>query len=314
MLRWVRSLFQEKGSLGESVTGAPRQDARDDPDENDEARGPYIPGFDVSDTSAALAQSKSIAGTFCRWHLKSLVPTVVPLWRTFLDDAEKWSRQGRFAGSDKNCGHFLALSEKVAAAEARHYDVDLAQCALVAVRAHLDRMLDLTTIAGRRLAFEAVVDKPDASDPFIAEEIIEEPTGGTVLTDRIGYWAAKNGYEGILYVAPRAVWEPERKAVENTRFRKPWDYDLFSWYEQEFRDHLELNAVVFRGRHLLKQISQFRVADGKWIDNELFGLPEADIEAKLASCAGYAAVGEAFQERKRRTMWTGKIVYQSDVP
>jgi hypothetical protein len=189
MFDWLRRLFHfNSSSKGDWLTM---------PALPETPQGPYIPGYEVSDTDAVMPKSKSISGVFCRWHNRPTLPTVVPLWRTFFDDAQKWSSKGRFAGSEKNCGHFFAFTEDVATAEAKHYGVDLSETEMLEIRARIDNVLDLTIPEGRKLAYEAVVERPDASDPFIAEELIEEPTGGTILTDRIGYWAAKRSYEAI---------------------------------------------------------------------------------------------------------------------
>jgi hypothetical protein len=283
------------------------------PDRTEETADPYfpdyeIPGFEIADTSTELPESKRISGTFYRWHRSVLAPPVFPLWRSFLDDDKKWSKAARFAGSEKNCGHHFALAERGAGAEAAHYGMNLAECKMLEVHASIEKVLDLTTASGRRLAYEALVESPDASDPFIAEEIIEEVTGGTILTDRIGYWATRQGYEAILYVATRIIWGPELRAQENMRPRNPWDYDLFNLYEQGFRDAHELNIVVFRGRYLLSRIAELQI-DGCQYKNDLSGLSEDEIERKLSTIPEYAAFGAEFQAQKRRTVWPGKISY-----
>ena len=79
----------------------------------------YIPGYEVVDSEVAMPNSRSISGLFCRWHNRSILPTVVPLWRTHPDDAQKWSSHGRFAGKEQNCGRFFAFKEAVATAEAK---------------------------------------------------------------------------------------------------------------------------------------------------------------------------------------------------
>lgn len=271
--------------------------------------GPHIPGFDVAHTGAELPESISVSGTFCRWHARSLAPPFTPLWQSFLDDERKWAMQSRFAGPSFNCGHFFALSEEVATSEARHYDIVFSESEILQVKARFDKVLDLTTAAGRKLAFEAVVEGADFSEAFIAEEIIEEVTGGTMLTDRIGQWASRNGYEAVLYVGPRMVWGPETKAVDGHRPRKPWDYDLFPMYEQLFRDD-RLNLAVFRGRYVLSRATEFRVGQGQWLRNGLFILTEDQIETELSVFAEYKASDEAFQQAKRRASSFAKISYR----
>jgi hypothetical protein len=301
MFCWLKHLLKLRRFLREDRTAVPYFP--------EDQSGPYIPGFEVEDTGTGMPESKSISGIFCRWHSHLLVPPIVPLWQSFLDDDRKWSSQGRFAGANRNCGHFFALSEDGATAEAKHYGVNLTECKMLQVKANLDKVLDLTTPSGRNLAFEAVVENPDASDAFIAEEIIEEVTSGTALTDHMGLWAANRGYEGILYLAPRLLWQPETKAQENTRPRKIWDYDLFPLYEQMFRDSSELNLVVFRGRYLLSRITEFRIGQDNWLQNDLFGSNEDEIEAQLSTSPEYLEFGAEYQ-RKRKVIMLGKIKYQ----
>jgi hypothetical protein len=101
MFDWLRRLFGLDNVLGGDFWGG---DSWGDPDE------PHIPGFDVVDTNAELSHSKRISGIFCRWHSRDLLPTAAPLWKSFMDDERKWSSQGRFAGANRNCGHFFAVN------------------------------------------------------------------------------------------------------------------------------------------------------------------------------------------------------------
>jgi hypothetical protein len=273
---------------------------------------PWIPGFEVENTHKVLPESKTISGTFSRWHNKDIAPPAVPLWRSFLDDDRKWASQGRFAGSDKNCGHFFALAERVATSEAKHYGVDLRKCIMLEVEAHLEKVLDLTTPSGRKLAFDAVVEDHDFNDPFIAEEISEPVTSGTVLTDRIGLWALYERYHAILYLAPRLLWEPGTVPKGNNRAIKPFDYDLFARSEQSYRNGLELNLVVFKGVYLMSRIENYRTDGRKWTKNELFGLSEDEIEIRLSTDPDYAKFGEDYQI-SRRVFALGKIKY-SETP
>jgi hypothetical protein len=113
-------------------------------------------------------------------------------------------------------------------------------------------------------------------------------------------------------VAPRIVWGPDVKAQEGIRPRKAWDYDLFPLYEQMFRDDLELSLVVFRGRYLLSQVTEYRVGRGDWLKSNPFEVKEEEIEVELSTNPNYAAFDEEFRERKRRGFWTGKIAYKTD--
>ncbi len=302
LLRWLfgRNKASEEDSWNDDFWGT-------DPD------GPYIPGFEVVDTNAELSHSKTISGVFCRWHNRELLPPAAPLWRSFLDDDRKWASRGRFAGPERNRWHYFALKERVADGEAKHYGIDMKTVKLLEIRARMEKVLDLATSPGRRLAFEAVVENPNHSDPFIAEEIIEEISGGSILNDRIGLWAIYQGYEAILDVAPRAIWEPEVKAKDNVRPRKPWDYDLFAIFDEPaFRKDVQLNLIVFRGRHLLSRIEEFRIDRGGWQKNEFFGVSEDDIETALSAFPEIRPFNAEYQ-RRRAVIPLGKIIYR-DTP
>jgi hypothetical protein len=302
LLRWLfgRNTASEDDSSDDDFWGT-------DPD------GPYIPGFEVGDTNAELGHSKTISGIFCRWHSRELLPPAVPLWQSFLDDDRKWASRGRFAGSERNCGHYFALKDRVANGEAKHYGIDMKTVKFLEIKTCMEKVLDLATSPGRRLAFEAVVENPNHSDPFIAEEIIEEISGGSILNDRIGLWAMSQEYEAILYVAPRAIWEPDLKAKDNIRPRKPWDYDLFAMFDEpSFRKDVQLNLVVFRGRHLLSRIEEFRIDSGRWQKNEFFNVSEDEIETALSAFPDYAVFNAEYQ-RRRAVFPLGRIIY-SDTP
>ncbi len=300
MFGWFRHMFAlkdlvDKDLLSLSVNFEPAQVR-------------FIPDFEVVDTGAELQESRSISGTFCRWHERALAPPLVPIWQSFVDDDRKWAAQSRFAGPAHNCGHFFSLSEQVATSEATHYGVDFASSEFLEIKACFAKVLDLSTEKGRRQAFNAVVENPDFSEAFIAEELVEEVTGGTILTDRIGHWASRGGYEAILYVGPRVIWDPTLEAVDERRPPSPWNPNLFPMYEQSIREST-LNLVVFRGRYLLSRIIEFRVEQGPWITNDLYGLTEDEIEARLSDIPEYAAFGEEYQQEKRRSVFIDKLVY-----
>lgn len=272
--------------------------------------GKYIRGFITrEDKQSQLMHAKVIGGTVYRWHDRSKLPPSNPLWRTFLDDNKKWSNQARFAGKDFNCGHFFAFSEAVANAEAKHYGINMDSVELLEIKLVVDKILDFTDPGGMRLAYEAVVENPDASDPFIAEELIEVDTGGTILTDRIGHWALTKGYNGIIFVASRAIWGPEQKKKEGVSPTKPWDYDPFHLYLPIYRENNQLIIVLFRGTWLLGRIIKYKIGNHKWEKNDYYRKTPEEIDCALSVFSEYKKYDLAFQDRKRVISVSGGIQY-----
>jgi hypothetical protein len=119
--------------------------------------------------------------------------------------------------------------------------------------------------------------------------------------------------QAILYVAPRAIWDPDLKAKDNIRPRKPWDYDLFAFYEEAFREDVQLNLIVFRGPYLLSRIEEFRTDRGKWQKNEFWDVSEDEIETTLSAFPEYARFNTDYQ-RRRSVFPLGKIIYRETPP
>lgn len=274
---------------------------------------PYIPGFFVAHTPEVLPESLFIVGRFFRWQSREHFHGGEDLWRTFQDGPWKWEAQGRFAGREVNCGHYFSLNEAGSDAEAAGYglrpgiDVERLQ---VLMRLH--RILDLTSLSALRLAFDAVVERPELSDPFMAEELVEIDRGGTFLTDRVGHWAVTEGYEGILFLGARALHGPDAKKPENPNLAppSPWDYDLFAFYLDAYRASKDqLNLVLFRGRHVLSRIKWYQFGTSERTQNPFWDVPESGLEESLRLVPGYAEYDEDYQERKRRVHFRDKIRY-----
>jgi hypothetical protein len=280
-----------------------------------EAPKPYIPGFKVERSPSDLPGAIAITGRFFRWHSPARFWSGDDFWRVFVDGPWKWDAQQRFAGKGLNCGHFFSLNCDGASAEATHYGlaINSDHLQLLQVSMRVDPVLDLTSYDGIKTAFDAVVENPDFSTPFIAEELVEIDTGGTCLTDRIGHWAVKMGYEGILFLGARAIHGPGEKPWQGKagmRGPKLWDYDFFWWYVDDFREQkTQLNLVVFRGRYLTAQISSFKIGKGTIVKNPYFGMSEQEIERRLATEHDYRAYDEEYQDHQSRFFFDGKIRY-----
>ncbi|KXU96445.1 hypothetical protein CR51_22875 [Caballeronia megalochromosomata] len=232
------------------------------------------------------------------------------MWRAFLDDEAKWMSQGRFAGSQSNCGHFFSLSKNGAVAEAEHYGIDLNSTVLFEAILSADRILDLTDVGGMTLVFRTLTNRPTASDSFMLDELIEEDTSGTGLTDLIGYWASRNGYNGVLFFNPRLIWGAEVKKKSRTRPRLPWDPEWLSFYLEDFIKKDMVNLVIFRGVCLLSKLKEYRVNNKVWTNNPYFEWPDENIDLNLRRFSEYSSSDLNFQSDKFRTYYVGQVKYE----
>jgi hypothetical protein len=229
--------------------------------------------------------------------------------RFIMQEYWKWNAQGRFAGAGLNCGHYFALARAGADAEARFSGLETADHRLMKAAMRVDRILDLTSMGGIRYAFEAVVDQPDFSEPFIAEEYVEADKGGTMVTDRVGHWAADGGYKGILFLGTRAIHGPQPDPKG-----KLWDYDLFPLNLDFYRQSRnELSLVLFRGACVTTSIRAYCIDDGPVQRNRMFGWSEEELDRELSANAIYAPFDLDYQHNRGRFFFDAKIRYVKKV-
>lgn len=77
--------------------------------------------------SGRLPMSTHVVGAFFRWHSPGYYFTGAEFWKTFQDGPWKWADRQRYAGAGDNCGHYFALTEAGATAEAGFYALDLSR-------------------------------------------------------------------------------------------------------------------------------------------------------------------------------------------
>ena len=142
------------------------------------------------------------------------------------------------------------------------------------------------------------------------DELIEEDTSGTGLTNLIGYWASRNGYNGLLFFSPRLIWGAE--VVKKPRFRPrlTWDPEWLSFYLEDFVNKDMVNIVIFRGVCLLSKLREYRVNNEMWIKNPHFEWSEETIDANLRRFPEYASFDLNFQSDKFRTYYVGQVNYE----
>jgi hypothetical protein len=217
-----------------------------------------------------LPYAVRLRGSVYRWHTRDWLFQGAEFHRTFEDGPWKWDAQGRFAGKGINCGHYFGLSVAAANEEAKHYGIDTSTSALIELEGKSRRILDLTHPDVIRAVFETCVDEHRVvshSYYTMLEELIERDEGGSVITNYIGHWARRQGYEGILFFSARAMDFPRVQRM---------DRDLEAWtYRMVFRDLRKdsalLNVVMFSGATVLDKAKMYRIDSGPRIANPLHG-------------------------------------------
>jgi hypothetical protein len=254
--------------------------------------GLFRPGFI---TSGRLEMSRRAVGAAYRWHEPKFFGHEKEFWRTFEDGPWKWQTQQRFAGKNLNCGHFFAVTPEGASAEAAHYGIDTSKMQLLKVFGTSDAVLDLTHEDNLiKISKIAIENAETISDRTYLFEILsfmtdEYGSGGNSITDYIGQWARKAGYDGIMFFSARSIgkdtalrWQIEH-GVEDTAWGNPI-YDMLSNMRQRYD---LINVMYFSGAHLIKNIQRYAFpADGPWEDNCFYGAADADIDKlfKYDSC------------------------------
>jgi hypothetical protein len=146
-----------------------------------------------------------------RWHPAEHAPTSDPasLRTTFEDGPWKWSAQSRFAGKDLNPGHYFGLTEDAATAETLYYgnvsNVP-AQQVLLSLDIQLNNVLNLAHLDPIVRNFTECANFVTELDyGQMAQYLIWKYKGGSVVTDYLGHYAHRQGYDGILFFGARAI-------------------------------------------------------------------------------------------------------------
>ena len=264
-----------------------------------------IKGFDSHYPREPLKHAIRLRGTLVRLHDKSRFWRGDEFFKTFEDGPWKWCAQARFAGKDANAGHYFALTEKGATAEADFYGADRTQLGLLELEIDLGGILDLTTMHGMYFAFEENVQNADfieddvRADEFVLNELIEIDKGGTVFTTRVGHWAKSNDYKGILFYGARAT----RPGGERTvRVDHGFITDPLTSLSELRREASNLNLVVFRGTDVISATKAYEIKpDLPRTENKYYGWTAEALDSVLQYGTDYQA------ERDRVTIF--KISY-----
>jgi len=231
-----------------------------------------------------LAYSVRLSGTAFRWHATERVETGAAFHRMFVDGPWKWDAQARFAGAGINCGHYFGLSIEAATEEAGYYGTDTAAATLIAIEGESSRILELTHPEVIKAVFEAHVDDHQVvsrSYYTMLQELIEQQKGGNAITDYLGWWAKRSGYDGILFFSARAL---KQAATYNyNRNLEGLTYQA-AFYEMR-KDPRLLNVVFLSGARLVGGIQRITIGSAPPFDNPHAGQPEA-VTAALAGAFG----------------------------
>jgi hypothetical protein len=245
-----------------------------------------------------LPLSTRVAGTFVRWHKPAYYFPGDQFLRMFEDSQRKWDEKQRFAGAGDNCGHYFALTESGARAEAAFYGMNLSEYRLLTADFDCDGVLDLTyernLLAIGEQAFSSFGDiHPRHRLVSILSFLVDPSQGGTPFTDFVGHWASRSGYDGILFFGARAI---SRFADLQNYIDKGADEGMAGpvvhGYFHEMRQNDDLkNLVIFSGARLTAKVSTSRLQPDGPVANPYYDASDADIDAKLT----YPA---AFQDEK----------------
>jgi hypothetical protein len=195
----------------------------------------------------------------------------------FVDHPEKLAAQERFAPEGFQCGHFFAADPAGARSEAEHYGVDASARFLLEVELELPDVLDLANyeVLGEWLS-KNLDQRYISGRPFEGLlTVIDQTSGGNALTDHIGTQAFVDGYRGVRFFGARAVSDRDLEEMRNT-----WSI-VFGDEEERMcasfrRKPAVTNLVVFTAANVVRHTRAYRVADGPWRENPLFGATEAE--------------------------------------
>lgn len=248
--------------------------------ESDYSVGDFIQGVakqvGIDQDPGPLQDSINFRGSLFRWHERKRfeVKEETDFHLPFIDGFWKWEAQGRYAGADVNCGHFLGATIGAASAEAEYYSVgrDFKQShTLLELDVSLEAILDLTRPSVIERVFRECVDDPQGrvlhNPLWMTHQLIavedhrqNKLRGGTAITDYIGWWALSEGYQGILFFGARAIGETKRWHLKNDSLfqekifgNSPSIQDLRSNPDQ-------INIVLFSGSNLVDRTSRWRQA------------------------------------------------------
>lgn len=252
--------------------------------------------------TGAMPLSSKLEGRFVRWCDPAFCFTGKDFWKTFQDDKRKWDAQNRYAGSGANVGHYFALNETGATAEAGFYKMDLSQRAIMTIEAAFDSILDLTyednLLAVAKVALSDINDVPERHF-FVTmlSELLNDAPGGTPFTDYVGRWAASQGYDGILFFGARAIRAyPDLvhyiETGSDDGMAGPVVHDYFR--DMRGRDDLK-NLAILSGATLTSRVRRSWLAGAAVEENPYFGKSLSELDEILEYNSDYQR--EQFEKR-----------------
>jgi hypothetical protein len=254
-----------------------------------------------------MPMSSALEGSFVRWHDPEFFWSRDAFWKTFQDGDWKWDKQERYAGKGLNCGHYFALNREGATAEGKFYNIPFSKRALLTVEGKFDAVLDLTyeahLVAVGREAFENFDDLPPRAPLMtLLSYLVGHEKGGNAFRDFVGYWAHREGYDGILFFGARALESDPRLLWQ---IHHGQDEDMTGTYAHgyftDMRRRPDLkNLVIFSGAKLTTRVSSYQLPPGERTTNSLHDMPAGEFDRKLDFNAEYQA------ERANRGFYLAK--------
>ncbi len=274
---------------------------------------PPAPPTQVID-KGCLPYSVQLSGIFFRWHEVNYLQTGSNFWRTFEDGPWKWDAHSRFAGKGWNCGHYFSLSKKAAAEEAQFLGHETSKGSeMLEIKATFPSVLDLTDLDNIQEVFKHCVRDPQNVEQWrslrLFARLMHGKPSGNAYTTAIGYWAAKQGYDGVLFCSARVapLLKSDLFSVTNPNILSPEDREAY----REILGLNYLNLVVFSGLRLAVQVSSYVVGSQVLQANPHYG-------ANLSEFNHLTQYGSIYQEEQWEKMYyppdLGEYVWQSDDP
>lgn len=245
----------------------------------------------------------SVSGSFYRFHTKAhFHPQAERFYKNFLDTPRSFERRDRFAPPDSHCGYYFGSSEFVTSAEALFYsgryqeslpnaqptDVFGAyktskERIFLTVDLHMDNIADLTNWENVRAFFDCGLLQwshrvPELQSQYL-ECLISADSGGSAITDAIGWALHKKGYAGARFPSVRALLAAGDTPVSRGIRQRLRDIQNMSvaenimdlgWQAVE-QMRREFNLVVFSDIELITSIWEY-----SWQDHSRNG--EIDLE------------------------------------
>jgi hypothetical protein len=233
--------------------------------------------------SGTMPDSIRVKGRVYRYNPRARHQAGEDFWRLFVDGDWKWNIQQRYAGAHVNPGYYFTFAKEAAAIEIGHYiqrsGEPLDVFDLLAVEGEIDNILDLTNLETiGKAALARGVDQ-DPLDTLL--ELLEEADGGGDMTDRLGHYGFREGYNGIVFFSARTVVGDHRAGLERS---SPSDLVRFQSLELVYqpmrRDVMRMCLVVFRGATLLRSIKCYSYNEEPMQDNPFWTKPLRGIRTR----------------------------------